>query len=39
MTKGVLLAVNGTLMRGLELNANLLAVGASFVRQDETDAC
>jgi len=34
-----LLAVNGTLMRGLELNPNLLAVGATFVRQDETDAC
>jgi gamma-glutamylcyclotransferase (GGCT)/AIG2-like uncharacterized protein YtfP len=34
-----LLAVNGTLMRGLELNPNLLAVGAVFVREDETDAC
>src|SRR5207244_5032419 len=34
-----LLAVNGTLMRGLELNANLLDVGARFVREDETDAC
>jgi hypothetical protein len=34
-----LLAVNGTLMRGLELNPNLLAVGATFVRDDETDAC
>ena len=34
-----LLAVNGTLMRGLELNPNLLAVGARFVREDETDAC
>ena len=33
-----LLAVNGTLMRGLELNPNLLAVGATFVREDETDA-
>ena len=29
-----LLAVNGTLMRGLELNPNLLAVGATFVRED-----
>ena len=29
-TAPVLLAVNGTLMRGLELNANLLAVGATF---------
>ena len=34
-----LLAVNGTLMRGLELNPNLLAVGAAFVREEETDAC
>jgi hypothetical protein len=34
-----LLAVNGTLMRGLELNPNMLAVGASFVREDRTDAC
>jgi hypothetical protein len=34
-----LLAVNGTLMRGLELNPNLLAVGATFVREDRTDAC
>ena len=32
----VLLAVNGTLMRGLELNGNLLAVGASFVREART---
>jgi len=34
-----LLAVNGTLMRGLELNDNLLQVGARFVREDETDSC
>ena len=34
-----LLAVNGTLMRGLELNPNLLAVGATFVREDQTEAC
>ncbi len=34
-----LLAVNGTLMRGLELNPNMLAVGATFVREDQTDAC
>jgi hypothetical protein len=34
-----LLAVNGTLMRGLELNPNLLAVGATFVREDATAAC
>jgi hypothetical protein len=31
-----LLAVNGTLMRGLELNGNLLAVGATFVRETRT---
>ncbi len=31
-----LLAVNGTLMRGLELSGNLLAVGASFVREART---
>ena len=34
-----LLAVNGTLMRGLELSPNMLAVGATFVREDQTDAC
>jgi len=34
-----LLAVNGTLMRGLELNPNLLAVGATFVREDTTEPC
>ncbi|MCL1465683.1 glutamyl-tRNA amidotransferase [Argonema galeatum] len=32
------LAVNGTLMRGLELNPNLLAVGATFVREALTEA-
>jgi hypothetical protein len=31
------LAVNGTLMRGLELNSNLLAVGATFVRETATE--
>jgi len=31
-----LLAVNGTLMRGLELNGNLLAAGAAFVRETTT---
>ena len=31
------LAVNGTLMRGLELNPNLLEVGAEFVREDVTE--
>jgi hypothetical protein len=30
------LAVNGTLMRGLELNDNLLNVGATFVREAKT---
>ena len=34
-----LLAVNGTLMRGLELNPNLQKVGATFVREDATDEC
>jgi hypothetical protein len=38
-TQTSLLAVNGTLMRGLELNPNLLAVGATFVREDATAAC
>jgi hypothetical protein len=37
--KSTLLAVNGTLMRGLELNPNLVRVGATFVREDATDAC
>ena len=32
----VLLAVNGTLMRGLQLNANLVGVGATFVREART---
>ena len=34
----VLLAVNGTLMRGLELNGNLVAAGAHFVRAARTAA-
>ena len=34
--KYVLLAVNGTLMRGLELNGNLLAVNAEFVKEART---
>ena len=37
--ESILLAVNGTLMRGLELNPNLLAIGATFVREDQTAAC
>jgi hypothetical protein len=32
-----LLAVNGTLMRGLELNPNLLQVGATFVQETTTE--
>ena len=32
-----LIAVNGTLMRGLELNPNLLAVGGRFVRETHTE--
>ena len=35
--ESILLAVNGTLMRGLELNPNLLAVGATFERETETE--
>ena len=34
----VLLAVNGTLMRDLELNPNLQAVGATFVRKARTSS-
>jgi hypothetical protein len=33
------LAVNGTLMRGLELNTNLLRLGASFDREALTAPC
>lgn len=33
------LAVNGTLMRGLELNQNLLDAGATFVREAQTEPC
>jgi hypothetical protein len=32
-----LLAVNGTLMRGLELNPNLLQAGATFVQETTTE--
>ncbi|MGL4826711.1 MAG: allophanate hydrolase-related protein [Vibrionaceae bacterium] len=32
----VLLAVNGTLMRGLELNPNMIEVGAEFVEESST---
>ena len=34
----ILLAVNGTLMRGLALNPNLIGAGAAFVREDVTAA-
>jgi len=33
----VMLAVNGTLMRGLKLNPNMLAAGAVFVRETATE--
>jgi len=33
----VLFAVNGTLMSGLELNPNLIAVNATFVRETRTE--
>ncbi|MBE9141356.1 glutamyl-tRNA amidotransferase [Nodosilinea sp. LEGE 07088] len=36
MTETLKLAVNGTLMRGLELNDNLLNVGATFLYQATT---
>jgi hypothetical protein len=35
--ENVLLAVNGTLMRGLELEPNLANLGATFVREDRTE--
>jgi len=37
-TAPVLLAVNGTLMRGLKLNPNMHAAGATFVRETNTEA-
>ncbi|MDH4301235.1 MAG: gamma-glutamylcyclotransferase [Nitrospira sp.] len=33
----VLLAVNGTLMRGLKLNHNMVAAQATFVRETQTE--
>ena len=33
----ILLAVNGTLMRGLELEENLTRVGARFLKEDKTE--
>ena len=38
MADDFLLAVNGTLMRGLELNGNMLKAGARFVREARTSA-
>jgi gamma-glutamylcyclotransferase (GGCT)/AIG2-like uncharacterized protein YtfP len=35
--QNILLAVNGTLMRGLKLNPNMLAVGATFVQETKTE--
>lgn len=37
MTKTIKLAVNGTLMRGLALNPNLLNVNATFERDAQTE--
>lgn len=37
--KTTLLAVNGTLMRGLVLNPNLVNAGATFAREAHTAAC
>lgn len=39
MTSTIRLAVNGTLMRGLALNDNLLDVGAVFVEETTTAPC
>lgn len=39
MNGNILLAVNGTLMRGLKLNPNMLAVGAEFVSNEHTAPC
>jgi hypothetical protein len=36
MSETINLAVNGTLMRGLELNGNLLAIGATFQQEAKT---
>ncbi|MBM4137958.1 MAG: glutamyl-tRNA amidotransferase [Nitrospira sp.] len=39
MSEGdVLLAINGTLMRGLKLNPNMVAANATFVRETKTEA-
>ncbi|MGB5974507.1 MAG: glutamyl-tRNA amidotransferase [Nodosilinea sp.] len=36
MTEAIKLAVNGTLMRGLELNTNLLTAGGTFLYETTT---
>ncbi|ADG77809.1 putative protein OS=Tsukamurella paurometabola (strain ATCC 8368 / DSM / CCUG 35730 /CIP 100753 / JCM 10117 / KCTC 9821 / NBRC 16120 / NCIMB 702349/ NCTC 13040) OX=521096 GN=Tpau_1178 PE=4 SV=1 [Tsukamurella paurometabola] len=36
MDDALVLGVNGTLMRGLDLNRNLLDAGARFVRETRT---
>ena len=33
----ILMAVNGTLMQGLELNPNMISAGATFVREATTE--
>ncbi|WP_058910512.1 hypothetical protein [Entomohabitans teleogrylli] len=38
-TEPILLAVNGTLMRGLELNPNMVAAGATFDSEAATAPC
>lgn len=38
MGKRILLAVNGTLMRGLKLNGNMVKAQAEFVRETTTEA-
>ncbi len=37
--QSVKLAVNGTLMRGLVLNPNLINAGATFIREATTEPC
>ena len=37
MDNKILLAVNGTLMRGLKLNCNMIAAKAEFVREAKTE--
>ncbi len=35
--ENIKLAINGTLMRGLKLNLNMIAAGATFLREDRTE--